>query len=404
MENVNCDQALHSEQLLLLRTFGFPAPGASRDRVNRDTKLLDAIALLLSTGLPGDHYAVAFDKRQGLEVVLAKDGTPTSEDIVDAKELFSSLSDPNFRVAKDLYPFVARRCRVNVVKRVTKLQASIVETGFYEDFCLRLESLDQCSLGDHPLSPNEIQREFPWGADSIELWQFQKCRTQRIFMAIHLRASILAKSLFLRRWVMRQHAGYEKVERFQRCTEKLCRYVNDIPYLLRSAKRLGGLVKHRWVTDESLGIQAGQEDVHIHAETPPEAIRRASVYARQLRSLQTLKYFISGSWERTVHTCLHAELRIILHFGDVGDRFQTMGRSKPSCLCCALWMAEHNWWCGIYWGARSHYKPDATWAFATRACPNVKDPGLRECDKKVASRVFEYLQGKVWDAADYEGV
>ena len=38
---------------------------------NRDVRLLDTIAIALTTGNPGDVFAAAFDKRQHIQLVLA---------------------------------------------------------------------------------------------------------------------------------------------------------------------------------------------------------------------------------------------------------------------------------------------------------------------------------------------
>ena len=46
---------------------------------NCDIRFLDAIAAALTTGNPGDVFAAAFDKRKRMELVLAKNGPPTSD-------------------------------------------------------------------------------------------------------------------------------------------------------------------------------------------------------------------------------------------------------------------------------------------------------------------------------------
>ncbi|KAF7759873.1 hypothetical protein Agabi119p4_11568 [Agaricus bisporus var. burnettii] len=418
MANLNHDQALLSEQLLLLHEldFDYSAHRESHNDIEREMKLLDTIALLLSTGLPREHFAAAFDKRQGLEVVLAKSGSPNSEDTAAARELFSHLCDPEIRRARDLYPFVARRCRASVVKRIRKLRASIMDTGFYDDFYSRL---DQCSSARDPLSPSMIKLEFWHDADSliedytgeslsvvlrghldatIGATAISDVPDLERFMAVYILSSTLARSLFLYQWVRMEDAGYQKVQRFQRCTEKLRRYIDDVHSLVKGAKRLGGSIKYRWVTDESLGIQVGEEDIHIHAATPAEAAHRASVISPQLlEELKGRKPFNVKMWQRTVHTCLHAELRIILHFGwvpmsSLEDCFQPIGLSKPSCLCCVLWIAAHNVRAGIWWQTRFRYKPDPTWAFTARARPSTQGFDLMVFDDKVVSGVCRWLQ------------
>ncbi|EKM76550.1 hypothetical protein AGABI1DRAFT_108646 [Agaricus bisporus var. burnettii JB137-S8] len=394
MANLNHDQAFLSEQLLLLHELdlNYSDHTVSNDNVDREMKLLDTVAFLLSTGSPGDHFAAAFDKHQGLEVVLAKNGTPTSDDIATAKELFSHLCNPEIRRAKDLYPFVARRCRASVVKRFQKLRASIIDTGFYDDFCSRL---DQCSSARDPLSPSAIKWEFWRIRGSLESYTGESlsvvlrnhlkatARATAVsevpdlerFMGVYVVASTLAHSSFLEKWVELEDAGYQKVQRFQRCTEKLCRYIDDVHSLVKGAKWLGGPIKHRWVTDESLGIQVGEQDIRIHAETPLEAFHRASTLSsQQLEELRKRKPSITAPWQQTVHTCIHAELRIILHVGRVS-------------------MAEaHNVRGDIRWRTRARYKPDETWALTARACSNVSDLDLGLFDEKAVYGVSRWLQ------------
>ncbi|EKM76549.1 hypothetical protein AGABI1DRAFT_93975 [Agaricus bisporus var. burnettii JB137-S8] len=418
MTNFNLNQAQLSERLLLLQKLDLEYSNhkATQHRPNRETKLLNTIALLLSTGRPGDHFAAAFDKRQGLEVILAKNGTPTSEDIADAKELFSCLCNPEISNPRDLYPFVSRRCRASVLKRIQKLRASIVDTGFYNEFYSRL---DQYPSARDLLSPDVIEQEFPEDEDAIEdefvgmplsvvlrdllegtigVTSVSEVPNLDEFVDIHTLASTLGDSSFMQEWIIMREVGYQKAKRFQQCRQKLSRYIDDVHSLIRGAKRLGGVIKYRWVTDESLGIQAREEDIRIHAATPEEAAHRASVLSsQQLEELKERKPSLVEPWQRTVHSCIHAEIRIILHFGRVSmqgmsGRFQPIGLSKSSCLCCVLWIAAHNIRGGIWWQTRSRNKPDPTWAFTARACPNVQGLALATFDEKVISGVLRWLQ------------
>ncbi|EKM76547.1 hypothetical protein AGABI1DRAFT_131103 [Agaricus bisporus var. burnettii JB137-S8] len=428
MTNFDNDQALLSERLLLLNKLdlNYSDHRASNGKIEREMKLLDTIALLLSTGLPGDHFAAAFDKRQHLEIILAKNGSPTSEDIADARELFLSLRNPRISKVGDLYPFVARRCRASVVKRIRKLRASIIDTGFYDDFHSRL---DQDPLAREPLTPSAIEREFcdEFGSmaedytgttlsavlrghleGTVDATAVSGVPDLQGFMDIYAFASTVADSRFLVEWVCVKAAGYQKVQRFQRYVRKFCRYIHDVRFLVKGAKRLGEMIKYRWVTDESLGIQVGEEDIHILAATPEEAAHRATVLSsQQLEELKERKPSLVEPWQRTVHTCLHAEIRIILYFGrpsmsGVEDCSQPIGLSKPSCLCCALWMAAHNLQGSIWWETRSRsYKPDPTWAFTARACPNIQDLDLVTFDEKVVSGVLQWLQLRYASGTDF---
>ena len=105
---VNNNQHNLSEQLQLLHELQYsdldmPYQAAkihsnrqSRHLVaNRDVRLLDTIAIALTTGNPGDVFAAAFDKRQNIQLVLAKNGPPTQEDVTAANELISLIGSPS---------------------------------------------------------------------------------------------------------------------------------------------------------------------------------------------------------------------------------------------------------------------------------------------------------------------
>lgn len=80
-----------SEQLQLLHDIGYldqdmryQHSGTHRKRMcprdidtRREVRLLDSIAVALTTGKPGDVFAAAYDKRKHMKLVLAKNGLPT---------------------------------------------------------------------------------------------------------------------------------------------------------------------------------------------------------------------------------------------------------------------------------------------------------------------------------------
>jgi len=130
----------------------------SRDLdTNRDVRLLDTIAIALTTGNHGDVFAAAFDKRQHIQLVLAKNGPPTPEDVSAANELVSLIGSPTIADAMDLFPFLIRRCGPNINKRIRNLHTSIRDGELRNDFMLALQAY----------APEaDIQAEFP-GADTL---------------------------------------------------------------------------------------------------------------------------------------------------------------------------------------------------------------------------------------------
>ena len=119
---------------------------------NRDVRLLDTIAVAMTTGKPGDVFAAAFDKRQNIQLVLAKNGPPTPDDISAANELISLIGNPTIVSAMGLFPFLIRRCGKNIDKRIHSLHTSIQDAELRNDFVLALQTY----------SPEpDIQAEFP---------------------------------------------------------------------------------------------------------------------------------------------------------------------------------------------------------------------------------------------------
>ncbi|THH20649.1 hypothetical protein EW146_g742 [Bondarzewia mesenterica] len=88
---MSSDQAMLSEQLQLLYELSYSdlnmpyrAAGvhSNRDIIDSDHsmdgRILDIIAISLTTGEPGDVVAATFDRHKHLGLVLAKNGPPTS--------------------------------------------------------------------------------------------------------------------------------------------------------------------------------------------------------------------------------------------------------------------------------------------------------------------------------------
>jgi len=111
----------------------------SRD-TNREARLLDTITVALTTGNPGEVFAAAFDKREQMQLVLAKNGPPTPDDIAAAREFISLIGSPAVLGAVDIFPFLIRQCGANINKRIHNLHTSIQDGELRNDFMLALEA------------------------------------------------------------------------------------------------------------------------------------------------------------------------------------------------------------------------------------------------------------------------
>jgi hypothetical protein len=111
-------------------------------RCYREVRFLDAIAAALTTGKPGDVVATTFDKPERVELVLAKNGPPTSEDIHlgAANEFTSLIGNPTVTSAVHVFPFLMRRCGANIDKRIHSLHTTIQSTEMRSDFMSALQA------------------------------------------------------------------------------------------------------------------------------------------------------------------------------------------------------------------------------------------------------------------------
>ena len=77
---------------------------------HREVRLLDAIAVALTTGNPGDVFTATFCKRDHMDLVR---GPPSPEDIAAKNELVLLTGSLTVKDALDLFPFLMRRCGAN---------------------------------------------------------------------------------------------------------------------------------------------------------------------------------------------------------------------------------------------------------------------------------------------------
>jgi hypothetical protein len=184
----------------------------------------------------------------------------------------------------------------------------------------------------------------------------------------------------------------ERAEKLKRRLSKVCQYVSGVSNLILKAKRLFP-IPHRWVTDTFVGTGEGTFDL---CDSVHDAISRELDQPCSSTTIMDKldKHFpsILDNWakQQTVHACVHAELRIILHLGLPSSQdSHPIGVSKRSCYCCMLWIESHNLIFGTKWTTSgSHGKPYANWALPGAACSYaVEDDGKSAVDKAVLDGV-----------------
>ncbi|KAF5374108.1 hypothetical protein D9615_008811 [Tricholomella constricta] len=395
---------------------------------NRDVRLLDTIAVALTTGNPGDVFAASFDKRQQVQLVLSKNGPPTPEDVSAANELISLIGSPSVADAIDLFPFLIRRCGVNIDKRIHNLHTSLQDGELLNDFMLALQAYTPEA---------NIQAEFPaagahmffqkyrnavpafatvWrdvvemltdktaqGLDAEDVASSAKKYAKLFALANALRLSPFLKTLTDDRNLSNKDCK-ERAEKLKRRLGKVCQYVSGVSHLIQKAKRLFP-IPHRWVTDTFTGTGEGVFDLCDSAyDAVANGLKQSSLSPETLNKLDRHFPSILGNWgkNQTVHACIHAELRIILHFGLSSLHnlnVHPIGVSKRSCFCCVLWMESHNRIFGTRWmTSGSHGKPYANWALPGAACSYAIGADGRS---SVDDAVLELVSTRLTDALDW---
>ncbi|KAH7885631.1 hypothetical protein F5I97DRAFT_1421280 [Phlebopus sp. FC_14] len=121
---------------------------------NAALRVLDTIALVLTTGKPGEVFAAAFDRSQSVTLVLAKNDSATQEDVQAVHELITTITASTTESAYDVLPFLFSRCRENIERRIRKLIAAVD---------ILLGSLDEILESYTPSHPPD--KEFPNSED-----------------------------------------------------------------------------------------------------------------------------------------------------------------------------------------------------------------------------------------------
>jgi hypothetical protein len=341
-----------------------------------ELRLLDTIAASLTTGEEDDVVAVALEKHQSLCLVLAKNGSPTPEDKRAAVDFISTITNPKLETSTDVFPFLMSRCRKSIDKRINQLHESI-STLIASDLDIVLSKYTSGTIKEElPRSKfyrkkkYKDQEEPPiltiikdlihscskWSSYQLIPDDVEKSKSQ--FALLTIVSDTLLRSRFLKQLVgdltLGNVDGKLLAEKLRRRLGKICIYLDGMENLIVNVKRWfpNGQIPHRWVEDTFIGTGEGKLTL---CDEPTKALWRQYGSGHPL-SQETLAVLderfpsLTGNWQqrKSVQTCLHAELRIILHLtppptpGDDSSTFdltlKPIGCSKRSCLCCALWI------------------------------------------------------------------
>jgi hypothetical protein len=401
------DQVTLSERLHFLHEFRYcdlnmPYQGSgvqsNKDSRSGDARseirILDIIAVLLTTGRPGDVTAVALDKRQGVCLVLAKNGPPTAQDDLAAQTLISVLTDHATIYPKHVFPFALAHCAENITKRRRNLYESLSQ--FLSDVSSILLQYQPQSIDEE--FPNSLPyRRYVYGDQqpSIKVMisdLFHYCINESknpldpsdepashlTFANIDMGVRVLSRSRFLDT-VIHDPLRMERAAKLKRRLHKVSQYYGGVATLITNAKRWfpTGTVPYRWAT-----VLDGSEEGTVEISRVEEIVLRApdmDITQGAMKLLEQKKPEMFQRWPRFAYPCIHAELRVILDLnppsstivpppGSSQERQKPIGCSKRSCLCCTLWISAFNRRLYKMWmTSGSHGKPYANWALPCAA-------------------------------------
>ncbi|KIN97287.1 hypothetical protein M404DRAFT_1006167, partial [Pisolithus tinctorius Marx 270] len=441
-------QSRLSEQLQLLDQFGYSnierfvgvGQHSNKNMRNRTIRILETIAAALTTGNPGEVFAAAFDSRNTLTLVLAKNDCVTDEDNRAVRRLFNAITAPETQDAYDVLPFLLSRCGRNMEKRVTKMHDAV--TAFSHDLDMVLRDYQPLDSIEDEFPKSEVYREKKYGGKRISSTQMMRdlladiTRTARDFNSQSLSAKDLYEDLAVYIPILKRSRLLRslseatdsmdldrelELERLKHRLEKVSQYYYGINSLIRYARRYFPQgINHRWV-----GAISGTGGTTIVLDDDYlEAVSRALGSRPSEDTLATLRTEfpkVEEMWRsrRSVKTKLHAEIQIVLDLSSPLDTLdhehqQSIGCGKRSCLCCTLWIRAYNRTFDTQWlTSASHGGADATWAFTGCSYARAKVEGKRSAIDKAVMRGVETRlsntldslfpdQGRPSDEADSE--
>ncbi|KAI6042208.1 hypothetical protein EDC04DRAFT_2661342, partial [Pisolithus marmoratus] len=427
------DQARLSVGLQLLDKLGYPGLqgvgpyGNDLEEIydrqaGAAVRALDTIAIMLTTGAPGEVFATAFDKHQGFTLVLAKSTPVTSADEQAVRWLVKAITASTTEDAKDILPFLFSRCRTNIEKRITRMHK--VMTAFSSE-------LEEILKGYKPSLI--VEEEFP-ASDRYRKWKYSggkpsalqiihdvladiMTRAQvfnpgnaslsvELYVELAMMATTLQKSRLLRwlrdpaNWHLRRWSP--QVEKLDRCLTKAFQYYHGVNELIKYAKRyFPDDINHLWVNASAGTAETIVELDNNYLQVISRALSRP-LQDEQKAALHEKFPDLEERWRNShlLETRVHPEISIILHLSSTPlnpsdlRRQRPMGLSKRACLCCTMWITAYNSLFHPEWlMSRTDGKADATWALpgCSYAHAVVNDNGQSLADAAVWRAVTKRL-------------
>jgi hypothetical protein len=400
MSDINIQQALLSENLLLLKELGYVYPELKSPPFHKtiqiELELLDTIASVLSTGC-GDAFAAAFDKGHGfIELILAKSDKRTIADEEFASSFLAHIIDPNVKNATDIFPFLLKHRRACLNMRMKKLHAISIDTKFNQYFHSLLDHyVAECkdpslevqfprrhSIFDKDKDYHTLLKEYLIQTQSYSEEDLDESALAAwdTFFNLYIFSETLTGSAFmqeLKSYSVQSNLG-RKARKFIRHAEKIGHYTRGVTCLLQYAKRLFRsrlVIPHRWIEDTFTGTGEGR--IQFQANNAYDVACRIRgtnpLPAKHSDNLDNAYPSNREPWQ-PLFASLHPEIRIILSSLEPkeqrGEISRAIGLSKQPCVGCMFWIKYYNRGMSTRWVMNGFCgKPDPTFALPGEADP-----------------------------------
>jgi OTT_1508-like deaminase len=433
MAQISVSQKHLSEALRLLHEFRYSdlnmpyqSAGAQSNKdirepnTHADMRVLDMIAVCLTTGKPGDVVAAAFDKHEGITLVLAKNGDVLPADYTATTTFLSALTRARGWI--DLLPFLVRHSKENLDKRIRNLHQSITDLNndlrsaaaqhpfqTMEEEFPRSERYRRAMYPDQRVTADRVLDDLIRTCRDASTFEMREDQTSFLqYVQLFGAADALQNSRFLLLLTsdpnLTNSERRERAERLKRRLAKICQYAR-IEQLIKMVKRLPN-IPFRWVEGNLIGTGEGTFEI---CADPMDAVSRGlrgELSSKDMDAVNERFPQLARNWEqwRFINPRIHAELRIILHLSpSLISRSPTdllpppaaqlpIGCSKRSCLCCVLWMDAFNYDTGMLWmTSGSHGKPYDNWALPGAASEMEGVRAWRRFDRYVITGVYTRL-------------
>ncbi|KIM72906.1 hypothetical protein PILCRDRAFT_15712 [Piloderma croceum F 1598] len=433
MSQIHVSQTHLSEELRLLHEFGYSdldmpyqSVGVHSNKdirepdTHADMRILDVIAVCLTTGHPGDVVAAAFDKRERITLILAKNGDVLPADYTVTTTFLYALTTARGWI--DLLPFLVRHGKENMDKRIRNLHQSI--SDLYDDLRsaaaqYSFETMEE----EFPHSERYRKALYPDQRVTIDVMLdglIRTCRDASIFemhedqtsflqyVQLFGAADALQNSRFLLQLTSDRNLlnleRRERAERLKRRLGKICQYAR-IEQLIKMVKRLPN-IPFRWVEDNLIGTGEGTFEIGVDSMDAVSRGLQGELSSQDIDAINERFPRLARNWDqrRFINPRIHAELRIILHlsptllsgsptvFLSAHAVQRPIGCSKRSCLCCVLWIDAFNSGTRMLWmTSGSHGKPYDNWALPGAAGEMKGVRAWRRFDEHVIMGVYTRL-------------